>query len=61
MNFALASVGNNGVQEDRTQNHERRELRGAPLLAASCAREQVRYVSEHGGKTPDADRAQFLL
>ena len=60
MNLALAFVSDNAIQVDRTQNHEGRELRGAPWMAGSCARQKDRYASAHvRGKTDD-DRARVV-
>ena len=44
LNLALASVSSNAVQVARTQNPEVRELRVAPFLASTCARQKARYV-----------------
>ena len=59
MNLARASVSYNTVQVERTQQHEGRELRGAPLLTGTCARQKDRYVPAHVRVTPDDDRARF--
>ena len=61
MNLAIASVANHAVQVDRTQNHEGRELRGAPLLVATCALQKDRYVCAHVRGTTDDGRARFML
>ena len=61
MNLALASVSPNAVQLARTQNPEMRELRVAPLLASSCARQKARYECTHVRGTTDDARARFVL
>ena len=55
MNLALASVSYNAIQAKRTQQHEGREVRGAALLTAPCARQKYQYVSAHDRGTPDDD------
>ena len=61
MNLALASVSNNAGQLDRPQNPEGRQLRAAPLLAATCARQHDRYGCAHVRGTTDDARARFVL
>ena len=59
--FPLASVSPHADQVDLTQNREMRELRVAPLLAATCARQKARYVYTHVRGTPDDARVRFVL
>ena len=59
--MALASVSTNAVQLDSTHNLEMRELRVAPLLAASCAGQKARYVCTHVRRPTDDARARFVL
>ena len=61
LNLALASVSTNAVQLARTQIPEVRELRVAPLLAATCARQKARYEFTHVRGTTDDARARFEL
>ena len=61
LNLALASVSTNAVQLARTQIPEVRELRVAPLLAATCVRQKARYMYTHVRGTPDDARVRFVL
>ena len=59
MNVAHASVSYIAVKVDRTQKHQGREMRGAPLLIATCARQKDRYVRAHVRVTHDDDPARL--
>ena len=60
-NLALAIVSYNAVDVERTQNPEGRGLRGAPLLAAKCLRQNDRYVCAHVRETTDDTRRGLCL
>ena len=61
LNLALASVSTNAAQVDLTQNPEVRELRVAPILAATCGRQKARNECTHVRVTTDDARARFVL
>ena len=61
LNLALASVSTNAVQLARSQIPEVRELRVAPLHAATCARQMARFEFTHVRWTTDDARSRFVL
>ena len=61
MNLALAAVSYNVLKEERTQQNDGREVRGATLLTALGARKNYPYVSVHVRWSPDHDRTLFVL